>query len=133
MLMNKRFLKNICFDAVIWLMMYACLFMQDSVFAKYAENALSFWGAFAGVVGILIIVFGSNSGDFVLKTIKDNYTPRTKLHISYATVTSTVKIFVFASLGWYWTAAFWILGWLATNSIASACDEAYKKKEANDE
>jgi glucose-1-phosphate thymidylyltransferase len=51
MLMNKRFLKNICFDAVIWSMMYVCLFMQNSIFAKYAENALSFLGVFSGVIG----------------------------------------------------------------------------------
>lgn len=133
MLMNKRFLKNVCFDAVIWSMMYVCLFMQNSIFAKYAENALSFWGVFAGVVGVLVIVFGSGSGDFVQKTIKENYTPRTKFHISYITFSSIVEIFVFASLGWYWTSVFWILGWFATDSVASACDKAYNKKLANDE
>jgi hypothetical protein len=131
--MNKRFLKNICFDAVIWSMMYVCLFMQNSIFAKYAENALSFLGVFSGVIGVLIIVFCSGSGDFVQKTIKENYTPRTKFHISYTTFTSIIETFVFASLGWYWVAACWVLGFIATSKLSSDCDKAYKLKVASNE
>lgn len=133
MLMNKRFLKNICFDAVIWSMMYVCLFMTHSVVYKYAENALSFWGVFAGVIGVLIILLGSNSGDFVSKIIKENYTPRTKFHIAYIGATSVVEVFVFASLGWYWVAACWVLGFIATSKLSSDCDKAYKLKVASNE
>lgn len=121
----KPFLKNLIHDIVLWALLASCLLKAPH--SQYAENALSFYGVFLLVMGVLVL-FASSS---VSKKMADksDYSPRGKLHTGYCVVTSLIEVLVMASMGWYWVASGFLVYGISILVVRSSADDIYLAKQ----
>jgi heme/copper-type cytochrome/quinol oxidase subunit 2 len=104
------------------------VFTGVAPYAAFAENLVSFYGAFLfvlGVVGIFAIKHAAQ------KTIDDGeYEPRSKLRNTYSNVTTFIEVMIVAAFGWYWVAAGFVLGWLMSTSYRAEVKRLFEAKGA---
>lgn len=115
--MNKRFLKALGFDLfVLWPAIYFSV--AGSGKAQFmGENIVQFLGVVSLIVGLLLFAM---SGRLSAKTAEsDTYKGTTKAHRVYSVVSTLVETMIIASMGWYWSAAGFLVCGVALYSIIS--------------
>lgn len=126
--MNKRFLKALGFDLfVLWPAIYFAV--AGSGKAQFmGENIVSFLGVASLIVGLLLFTM---SGRLPAKIAEsDTYKGTTKAHRVYSVASTLAETMIVASMGWYWSAAGFLVSGVVLSSIIADVEKIRSGKVA---
>jgi len=100
--MSGKFMKNVAFHGLVIAPAIFVAVTDFSGMALYAERLLSFFGVLLLACGL--VAAGTAGATAKKEGSKERYS-RSKAHIAFSTAVVAIEVCIFASLGWHWVAA----------------------------
>lgn len=119
------FIKHLLLDLGITWPLMGITFFSSSSYQIYAENGLHFY---VGFVAVMTIIGLFTVDKLVDDLIKKNAKPKSKLHIFYGIVSTSIELCLFAFNGWFLAATIWFISIPLTQAINQKLVEKYNEE-----